>query len=1397
MLRGSQGVYVFALLLALCAPLHAQTAAEARALQGEVYGIEAQSLRADDMPRLIELQAKAEAYGSKGLPTQEVVNYLVQLRKLAQLQDTLHTPVRDAQGKTVPRSQVEAEANALRAELLLLRRLGQLLNPPPGGARDARGRFMSAEATQAEIARLRTLLKHTTDGLPLLATSDSTPQRPEAREFLNREVSFVEFNRRVIGQAQDSRVPLLERARFLSIASSNLDEFFGVRVSGLKQEVRAGREAPRADGYTPQETYRDALLQARNLVELQYEVWNAEVLPALKSEGIELLPRERWSSQTRSWAVAEANSLGESVNVQELKGAELPRLNDKALYLVAHQNGKPTHVVEVPGGASQVLKAPGDGTRLVLLGDAIAAQLQQQLGRGVQVSELRVTRNADSWGRQGSAEHRYGEPVRLEISARTPESVVEDLRTRLGLSEAEVVRTKGPVDLQRLGDLVDQAKTGREALLYKPFTASTRPEHQRLFETLSKGDLLLHHPFQSFQPVVDLVRQAAADAQVTEIRQSLYRTGGPNTPVIDALVEAAEAGKRVVVVIELKARFDEVNNLGNVERLRKAGAQVHFGPVGHKVHAKMLQVVRMEGGQARHYTNLNTGNYNAGSARFYTDLSYMTKSEVVGKDVASIFEELTGKRTAAAGLTQVLRAPFTMQSTFLELIEAEAQAAREGREARITLKMNSLNDPKLIRALYAASQAGVQIDLIVRGVCTLKPGVPGMSETITVRSVVGRLLEHSRIYQFHAGGQQRTWIGSADWMVRNTERRVETAVEVQDPRIKAELNELLRTYKADNVQAWTLRSDGRYERVTSEGPERIAQDEMIEKHRPRAPPPSAELLSRAPANWAEELRTFDAGLREVHKLGIEVVEGKEATVRGTSKGTVQVTTAALEALHQNALSQAGSAHEKAQARRAALGEALETAASELLARQKASGGELYRRGTQARVGQGAGAQVQAGETTAKAALGWLGKYRLPDMTLNTKAMAKDGVVRTLSSTGKFTLAIFLREFGYAVATKDRGRLEAFFEMVASTEFYAHYGMFVGGAFAGEVAYDLLYRRYLKRYLADGTLHRLARSNAALAGGLALPMLINGEWDGQTFSISLASLGISSFAVQGAMSRIPWVRRLQTAAATGRRLARVGGWVYQAGELAIVLTIGGELEQWAHGKLERWEAEAQLEEAARTLVQTLAQDDLSDEAAAEALRAYARAWDDYRVYLYRPLFAAQARFQSSLQPFLRQERLRDDVARSAERHSVGVGAKLAERLEKLAQGADAKRDGELRAMVEAFDGDFQEALAEVYAAPRRDEPLFSPRLVEGILAVGWESRAAMVAGAHGHASANRLQTYDDEREALALVEKLLEGRHAAALARAGERLEQLAAEDAAMFRQEAQSGLKDQLPGQDR
>jgi polyphosphate kinase len=672
--------------------------------------------------------------------------------------------------------------------------------------------------------------------------------------FLNRELSLLEFNRRVLEQSKDEAVPLLERLKFLCIASSNLDEFFEIRVAGLMQMVDLNPNQRLPDGITPQEMLGAISTRAHALVDEQYRVFNDVIVPALEKERVRFLRRSEWTQEQDSWLRKYfGDELLPVLSPMGLDPAHpFPRILNKSLNFIVSLSGKDAFgrntafaVVQAPRALPRLIQIPrevaGTGPHdFVFLSSVIHAYVDD-LFPGMEASgcyQFRVTRNSDLLVDEEEAEdliaalegelsqRQWGDTVRLEVAHNCPEQMSQYLMDVLQLTPADVYQVNGPVNLMRLmaiPDLVD-----RPDLKYPAFTPRIPKAFASgdIFSAVRERDVLLQHPYDSFMPVVEFLRQAAKDPKVLAIKQTLYRTGAKSL-VVDALIEAARAGKEVTVVVELRARFDEADNIDLAEKLQDVGAHVVYGVVGYKTHAKMCLVVRREETGLRHYAHLGTGNYHPRTARMYTDYGLFTADAAICKDVHAVFLQLTSLGKVSK-LKHLLQSPFTLSKGMHAKIEREAELARKGKSGRIIAKMNGLVEPEIIQSLYKASQAGVQIDLIVRGMCALRPGVKGLSENIRVRSIVGRFLEHQRVLYFQNGEEPEVFLSSADWMERNLFRRVEVAFPVLDKKHRERIIEQLQAYLTDTAQSWFLRADGVYQRAEKPAGKGI-QDRLLDE----------------------------------------------------------------------------------------------------------------------------------------------------------------------------------------------------------------------------------------------------------------------------------------------------------------------------------------------------------------------------------------------------------------------------------------------------------------------------------------------------------------------------------------------------------------------------------------
>ncbi|KXS33317.1 MAG: Polyphosphate kinase [Candidatus Gallionella acididurans] len=678
------------------------------------------------------------------------------------------------------------------------------------------------------------------------------------QQFLNRELCQLEFNRRVLAQAEDATIPLLERLKYLCIVSSNLDEFFEIRVAGLKERIKVGSVAADADGLTPQQTLKLVHLQTHQLIERQYQLFNNNITPALSEQGIRFIRRTHWSEQQQAWV--REFFFREVMPVLTPIGLDpahpFPRVLNKSLNFAVELQGKDAFgrnstraIVQAPRVVPRIIPMPpeisGCEYGFVFLSSILHAHVGE-LFSGMEVLgcfQFRVTRNSNLFvdeeevknlrlSLQGELPQRhFGDAVRLEIADNCSPLIAELLLKEFNLDAEDLFRVRGPVNLVRLMDIPELVS--RDSLKFPSFVPSVPGVLQKkgadMFKVIRKSDVLLHHPFQSFKPVIDFIQQASSDPNVVAIKQTVYRTG-VDSALMEALIAAARHGKEVTVVVELLARFDEEANINWANRLEEVGAHVVYGVVGHKTHAKMLMVVRREDGKLRRYVHLGTGNYHPRTARFYTDFGLFTCNEKMCADVNEVFSQLTSLGKAHA-LNYLWQSPFSMHTEVLRAIRNETFLAKSGKRAHIIAKMNALLEPETVNALYEASQAGVKVDLIVRGVCALRPGVPGLSENIRVRSVIGRFLEHTRVFYFRNNLKHDVYLASADWMDRNFFRRIEVCFPVLDKKLKKRvIDEGLKIYLHDNCQAWDMDSEGQYRRKKLRRvPLKCAQIELLKQ----------------------------------------------------------------------------------------------------------------------------------------------------------------------------------------------------------------------------------------------------------------------------------------------------------------------------------------------------------------------------------------------------------------------------------------------------------------------------------------------------------------------------------------------------------------------------------------
>jgi len=673
--------------------------------------------------------------------------------------------------------------------------------------------------------------------------------------FLDRELSQLAFNRRVMAQAEDATIPVLERLRYLCIVSSNLDEFFEVRVASLL--AAASVDGDLATHPALAATLERVSNECHELVRRQYEIFNTAVLPEMKAQGIHIVRHSQRNEAQRAWVKdyfdREVRPLLTPIGLDPAH--PFPQVVNKSLNFIVALSGKDAFgrgtaiaIVKAPRVLPRVIRLPDHlskegGVSFCLLSSVIHAHISEMFaGRDVMAySQFRVTRDSDLWvdedevknlrqALKGELQGRaYGRSVRIEVAKNCPPELSQFLLDQFSLDQSRLYRVDGPVNMVRLNEIVEQAR--RPELRFPPFIAGVQAKtvNNDIFATIRKHDILLHHPYQSFQTVIDFIRSAALDPAVVAIKQTVYRTG-MNSDLMEALIAAARSGKEVTVVVELMARFDEEANINWADKLEQAGAQVVYGVVGLKTHAKIALVIRRDEGGLGYYAHLGTGNYHPTTTKFYTDFGILTCQPELGRDVNEVFMHLTSL-TKPQRMHHIWLAPFALQDQIIKAIRNEAKIAKAGRPGRIIAKINALTDEPVIRALYAASKDGVKIDLIVRGACTLMPGVPGLSENIRVRSIIGRFLEHSRIYYFRNDLAHDVMLASADWMNRNLLRRIEVAFPVLDRGLKRRvIAEGLTPYLKDNSNAWELDEHGHYHRRKARGKQKAfsAQQHLME-----------------------------------------------------------------------------------------------------------------------------------------------------------------------------------------------------------------------------------------------------------------------------------------------------------------------------------------------------------------------------------------------------------------------------------------------------------------------------------------------------------------------------------------------------------------------------------------
>ncbi len=668
--------------------------------------------------------------------------------------------------------------------------------------------------------------------------------------YVNRELSWLEFDHRILEEARDKTLPLFERLKFLSITASNLDEFFMVRVASLKDMVHAGYVKPDVAGLKPEEQLRKIEEKTHGLVSLQYSTYNRSLLPALKQNGLRIVARHEELTEEEAGFVDEyfrSNVYPVLTPMAVDSSRPFPLIYNKSLNIAAliKEKEKPDQLdfamVQVPSVLPRIVEIPSAGERVVILLEEIIERNISSLFVKHEVLDahpFRIMRNADLTIDEEEAEdllkeiekqlkkRRWGEAIRLEIEENADKRLLKRLKKELDVHSGDIFAISGPLDLTFLMKMYglegfDHLKAPR----YKPQPNPAFMNEDDIFTNIRKGDILLHHPYESFDPVVDFVKTAARDPQVLAIKQTLYRVSG-NSPIVAALAEAADKGKQVFVLVELKARFDEENNINWAKTLEKAGCHVIYGLLGLKTHSKITLVVRREEDGIRRYVHLGTGNYNDSTAKLYTDCGILTCHPQIGEDATAVFNMMSGY-SEPLHWNQLLVAPIWLRKRFLRMIRRETDHAKAGRNAKIIAKVNSLCDRDIIAALYEASCAGVKIQLIVRGICCLKAGVPGLSENIEVRSIVGNFLEHIRIFYFENDEAPEVYMGSADWMPRNLDRRVEIVFPVLDEKLKEKAIHILQVQLDDNVKAHVLQPDGSYAKIDRRGKSPVCAQEQF------------------------------------------------------------------------------------------------------------------------------------------------------------------------------------------------------------------------------------------------------------------------------------------------------------------------------------------------------------------------------------------------------------------------------------------------------------------------------------------------------------------------------------------------------------------------------------------
>ena len=718
---------------------------------------------------------------------------------------------------------------------------------------------IDTESSTNSAVKLNNLIIDSSSNLTEIEWQRSEDGSYSPSSYINRDLSLLQFHLRVLAQAASPRHPLLERLFFLMIFSSNLDEFFEIRVAGIMQKLNLGDVSTSVHGMRPSEILNEISAVTHDAIDEQYRILNEDILPALALEDIRYLKRDELNAEQSAWMkryfIEQVSPVLTPISIDPAH--PFPRLVNKSLNFIATLEGKDAFgrdinlaIVPAPRSLPRVIRLPDEltgGKEHHIMLSAVIHEHVGELFPGVNVTgchQFRLTRNADldladdvediAKALEGELENRrFGDKVRLEVTTDCPTPISDYLLNEFDLHDNQLYRVNGPVNLTRL--LFD---FNIPELRYKPFTHIVPKPFRRdfdkldkttsMFAAMRKGDVLVHHPFHAFSPIVNLLWQAANDPKVLAIKQTLYRSG-TNSEIVQALAAAALNGKEVTAVIELRARFDEASNIAVANYLQEAGAVVVYGIVGYKTHAKLMLIVRREDDKIRRYVHLGTGNYHAANAKVYTDYGLFSADPDISEDVHKIFNELTGMGKPA-NLKKLLHAPFTLHDKLMGFIDDEITHAKAGQKAHIIIKVNALTERRLIDKLYDASQAGVKIELILRSMCCLRPQVKGLSENITVRSVIGRFLEHTRIYYFHNDGDERLYCGSADWMDRNLFHRVEVAFPIEDKKLSKQIyQDGLLNYLQDNMQAWTLSGDGVWQQIETTADElpHIAQDYLL------------------------------------------------------------------------------------------------------------------------------------------------------------------------------------------------------------------------------------------------------------------------------------------------------------------------------------------------------------------------------------------------------------------------------------------------------------------------------------------------------------------------------------------------------------------------------------------